>query len=292
MFVLFLIILITRIYIAIKGPYAKSPWSEAGSFAFFLGLAAAIVIPLLQNEKITLLSLLVSFGTSSIVTTIIWLFSAIFMVIGALKANTLVQMAQIEATQEITNTITEKFADAQGSNSSTIVEAHNLVKRGLMFLEDENWQRAYETFDKALDLNPENSYAYIGLIFARANVSTDEELKESGYNYWDQPEWKRAYKFADEKLKEKLDKMTNESILKVEQVSGVSESEYVDEVPKIESQREDEQATVVSEAEQVINVPRIEVERESEQTAGIPEPEQVGNVPKIELGSTPVRRRR
>jgi len=39
----------------------------------------------------------------------------------------------------------------------------SLVKRGCLFLEDSEWKKADEYFDKALDINPEHAPAYMDI---------------------------------------------------------------------------------------------------------------------------------
>lgn len=57
----------------------------------------------------------------------------------------------------------EPAAEHQAGESPGIA---SLLKRGYIFLQDENWRRAAEYFEKVLDIDPENSDAYVGTICA------------------------------------------------------------------------------------------------------------------------------
>jgi len=54
----------------------------------------------------------------------------------------------------------------------------SLVKRGYLFLEDSEWNKADEYFDKALDINPEHAPAYIGKLCAELMVRREESLSD------------------------------------------------------------------------------------------------------------------
>ena len=53
----------------------------------------------------------------------------------------------------------------------------SLVKRGMLLLEDSDWKSAREYFSKALDIDPENCSAYIGLMLAYSEARTKAEFK-------------------------------------------------------------------------------------------------------------------
>ena len=79
-----------------------------------------------------------------------------------------------------------------------------LLRRAFMFLEDGNWQSADEYCEKVLDLDPENAEAYLGKLMAELHVRTRETLKDQPEPFDDRNNYKKAYRFGDEKLKAKL----------------------------------------------------------------------------------------
>ena len=79
-----------------------------------------------------------------------------------------------------------------------------LLRRAFMFLEDGNWQSADEYCEKVLDLEPENAEAYLGKLMAELKVRTRDALKDLPEPFNDRSNFKKAYRFGDEKLKAKL----------------------------------------------------------------------------------------
>ena len=51
-----------------------------------------------------------------------------------------------------------------------------LLRRGMMALEDRNWNKAQNLFDQVLDLDPQNAEAYLGLCMAEAARSSLDDL--------------------------------------------------------------------------------------------------------------------
>jgi len=80
------------------------------------------------------------------------------------------------------------------------------TKRGYLSLEDADWQKAAEFFDEALDLDPEYAYAYLGLLCAELKISGEAGLNDQKTPFTDGPNFKKAVRFADEELKERLER--------------------------------------------------------------------------------------
>ena len=62
------------------------------------------------------------------------------------------------------------------SAASAGPSAANLVRRGNIFLEEQNWTSAEEYFNKALDIDAENGEAYLGLTLANAKCKNLNEF--------------------------------------------------------------------------------------------------------------------
>ncbi|MBQ7384744.1 MAG: TIR domain-containing protein [Clostridia bacterium] len=80
-----------------------------------------------------------------------------------------------------------------------------LLERASMFLEDEDWANANRYYEKVLDLDPKNAYAYVGNLMATLHVKKQEQLKDceqpfDGNNYY-----QKAIRFADDELKATLE---------------------------------------------------------------------------------------
>lgn len=80
-----------------------------------------------------------------------------------------------------------------------------LLKRAFMFLEDGDWQSADEYCEKVLDLDPENAQAYLGKLMAQLCVKQVSMLKNRDKPFDLNNNYRKAYRFADDKLKSELE---------------------------------------------------------------------------------------
>ena len=90
-------------------------------------------------------------------------------------------------------------------NSHTTGNAESLLRRTFLFLEDGEWATAKEYCERVLDLQPENAAAYVARIMAERNVRNMEELANCKKRFDGDPNFIKAYKFADAELRKKLD---------------------------------------------------------------------------------------
>ncbi len=79
-----------------------------------------------------------------------------------------------------------------------------LLKRLHFFLEDEEWFEASEYAEKVLDNDPECAEAYVGKLMAGLHVKKQDELKNNPEPFDDNPNYKKALRFANEELKSVL----------------------------------------------------------------------------------------
>jgi len=87
----------------------------------------------------------------------------------------------------------------------------SLMKRGWLFLEDQDWKQADEYFDKVLDIAPEYALAYVGKLCTELKVQREEELINNNTILNTNKLYQKAIRFADTGLKTKLEKY-NETI--------------------------------------------------------------------------------
>jgi len=101
----------------------------------------------------------------------------------------------------------------QMKDNSGSPSVESLVKRGCLFLEDSEWNKADEYFDKALDINPEYAPAYIGKLCVELMVKREDSLGD--YNelrhckkfdkiLGEYANFQKAIRFADDDYKKKL----------------------------------------------------------------------------------------
>ena len=109
----------------------------------------------------------------------------------------------------------QQNADSQSNNitngSKNGSNIDSLLKRASIFLEDGEWNKAKEYYDKVLDANPEIAEAYIGLAMVKINccnrkVFAEAYIKREGLNDISN-EMRRAKQFADGDLKAWLGKL-------------------------------------------------------------------------------------
>ena len=78
------------------------------------------------------------------------------------------------------------------------------LRRAFIFIEDGNWEEANEYLEKVLDDEPENAFAYLGKLLIDLKVKKQEKLVDLAQTFDNNPNYKKAYKFADKELKERL----------------------------------------------------------------------------------------
>ena len=130
---------------------------------------------------------------------------------------------------------------SQGGVSST-----SLVKRAFIFLEDGKWDDANKYIDKALDIDPENGSAYLGLAlikskchdkyaFADVFVSSETLPDISG-------ELRRAKRFGDAELNQWLTAIERKRTAEKEKKQAELEAKRAAEKAALEAKRAAEQA--------------------------------------------------
>ena len=83
--------------------------------------------------------------------------------------------------------------------------AESLMKRGFLFLEVSDWEKAITYFDNALDIDPECAQAYIGMLCAELGITSEAELEKQAELFDERPNYKMAIRFADEEYRIKLE---------------------------------------------------------------------------------------
>ena len=106
---------------------------------------------------------------------------------------------KVEGTVDVKGTVqVEGPVKVEGAAS-----AQSLIKRGNLALEDGKWNDARKYFDEALNADPENAEAYLGLVMAKKKHRNKEAFATSyidGQIEDDDNNLKRARQFADKKL--------------------------------------------------------------------------------------------
>lgn len=112
---------------------------------------------------------------------------------------------------EYCGTYQSVITDETGTIRTVLIESsgniENLLKRGSLALEDMKWDDAAKFFDRVLDINAEEPRAYIGKLLAENHVLTLEDFwqSKSWSSVKSMDNYKKAYRFADDSMKQMLD---------------------------------------------------------------------------------------
>ena len=93
-------------------------------------------------------------------------------------------------------------------NSAIKANVTPFLKRAFMFLEDGDWSAANEYCEKVLDIDPENSQAYLGKLMADLKVKKQECLKDKAEPFDSNNNFQKAIRFGDEEFKNVLNGYT------------------------------------------------------------------------------------
>lgn len=88
----------------------------------------------------------------------------------------------------------------------------SLLKRAYIFLEDSNWKDADKYFERVLDASPECAEAYLGKLLVELKINKEQSLPLVSSDFSQLYNYKKAYRFADDKLKKQLQEYKNKSV--------------------------------------------------------------------------------
>lgn len=77
---------------------------------------------------------------------------------------------------------------------------HPKVKRAFLFIEDEEWVKADEYLESALDESPTNAYAYLGKLMVEYKAKTVESLEQYSDSITENKWYVKALRFSDDRL--------------------------------------------------------------------------------------------
>ena len=111
-----------------------------------------------------------------------------------------------EKIQEIQGTVkVEGTVEVKGSvQVEGAANAQSLIRRGNLALEDGKWNDANQFFNDALNADPENAEAYLGLLMAELHVCHREDLVNQKQPFDDKKNFQKAIRFGDEKFMDEL----------------------------------------------------------------------------------------
>ena len=80
----------------------------------------------------------------------------------------------------------------------------NILGRGFLFLEDGDFEKAEEYFEKVLDIDFECAKAYLGKLLADLRIKNISGLENANVDFSENPNYKKILRFGDEKLKNEI----------------------------------------------------------------------------------------
>jgi len=93
----------------------------------------------------------------------------------------------------------------ESAQTATVSTTAPLLKRANMFLEDHNWDKANEYFEKVLDIDPENAQAYLGKLMVELKVGYKGFLEYEVNRFDDNSNYIKAKRYGDETIRQLLD---------------------------------------------------------------------------------------
>ena len=126
-------------------------------------------------------------------------------------------LGKVGAHQDLLRGIEKLMGSAQTVATAVQVvnpEVSALVMRGRFALEDRDFVKAAEYFERALDQNPQDSYAYLGKVLAAYRLTKEDHLEFYYGIVRDNKDFLRAFQFAEGKLKQQLLTIQNNALKK------------------------------------------------------------------------------
>ena len=122
--------------------------------------------------------------------------------------------------------------------TATAANKENLVKRAYMFLEDGEFETADSYFDKILDIDIEESRAYIGKLLAECKLRSEDEIPSLPQTVTDDKNFKKALRFATPEQKARYEALNGAIVKRIEQ----ERREVAEQRARLQAEREEKEA--------------------------------------------------
>ena len=107
-----------------------------------------------------------------------------------------------------------------------------------MFLEDGEFETADSYFDKILDIDIEDSRAYIGKLLAECKLRNEEEIRNLPQTVTDDKNYKKALRFATPEQKAHYEALNGAIVKRIED----ERREIAEQRAKLQAEREEKEA--------------------------------------------------
>jgi tetratricopeptide (TPR) repeat protein len=122
--------------------------------------------------------------------------------------------------------------------TATAANKENLVKRAYMFLEDGEFETADSYFDKILDIDIEDSRAYIGKLLAECKLHSEDEIPSLPQTVTDDKNFKKALRFATPEQKARYEALNGAIVKRIED----ERREIAEQRARLQAEREEKEA--------------------------------------------------
>ena len=110
----------------------------------------------------------------------------------------------------VKNSIADKSASMQQIERAN-GDGSPLLRRAFIFLEDGDYSNAEEYFERTLDHDPENAWAYLGKLMVEMRIPRQSDLQNCKYPFSSNKNYQKALRYGEKELSEFLQK-TNDYI--------------------------------------------------------------------------------
>ncbi len=122
--------------------------------------------------------------------------------------------------------------------TATAANKENLIKRAYMFLEDGEFETADTYFDKILDIDIEDSRAYIGKLLAECELKSEDEIPNLPQTVTEDKNFIKALRFATPEQKARYEYLNGQI---VERIEG-EKKRISEERDRLRAEREEKEA--------------------------------------------------
>ena len=176
-------------------------------------------------------------------------------------------MGKVGAIQDLLRGI-EKVIGKNGQNVANTTVSGNegaLTKRGYLYLEDKDYSKAVEYFEKALDENPEDGSAYLGAILTKFRIQSLDELEALPIALDSVPYYVKAVRFSSGAQQARLQSILEDNKKKVANNRELAENVVHGGIKKLISLAPILVTAVehlkASEYEEILGVSKIEIDK-------------------------------
>lgn len=125
----------------------------------------------------------------------------------------------------------------KASDDTTIPTFESLTRRGELFLEDKEFSKADQYFERALDINPEFAPAYIGKLCVSLEYQYESDLAHTNILLDKDKYFNKAVRFADARMRQRLLKyqeQTFEAAREQERLQQLKRQQELEKQKKLE----------------------------------------------------------